>query len=197
MKVIGLTGGVGCGKSTLAKILEEEWGACVIITDELGHLAMEQGSKTFREIITLFGEGILDEKGLIDRKRLGDMVFSEPDKLAALNGLIHPFVRERTEELLRKAEKEGRSLAVLESAILLESGYRELCDEIWVVTADYKARLERLKASRGYSEEKLTSIMARQMGKEELERQADVQILNNGGKEELKERLREIFTGRI
>lgn len=190
MKVIGLTGGVGTGKSTAAAILKEKYGAFVIMADNVGHLAMEKDSETYFEIVTLFGKAILDEAGEIDRRRLGDIVFPEPEKLKALDEIVHPFVRKTIDELLNQAEAAGAPFVVLESAILFESGYEGLCDEVWLVVADKNVRLTRLKESRGYTEEKFEAIMARQMSEKEQKQRADRIIFNNKGAAELEASLK-------
>lgn len=185
MKIIGLTGGVGTGKSTVAGILEKKYGVSVIMADSVGHLAMEPGCETYRQIVTLFGEEIVNEKGEIDRKRLGDIVFPAPEKLESLNSIIHPFVWKKIEEFIESARREGRKAVALESAILAESGYSRLCDEIWMVTADAKVRFERLRASRGYTREKFEAIMARQLTEKEWKAVGNRIITNNGNQEEL------------
>ncbi|MFW5668118.1 dephospho-CoA kinase [Acetivibrio ethanolgignens] len=191
MKVIGLVGGVGCGKSTAAAILEKAYGARVIIADKIGHLAMEKGCETYQQIVTLFGEEILNDEGQIDRKRLGDIVFPQPDKLAVLNGIIHPFVWRTVKEQINAAEEAGCAFVVLESAILLESSEKGLCDVIFAVTADKEVRFERLRASRGYTREKFEAIMAQQLSEKELKKQVDVLISNNGDEEALEKQLKE------
>lgn len=191
MKVIGLVGGVGCGKSTAAAILKKQYQAKLIIADSLGHQAMEPSCKTYQQIIGLFGTDILAENGRIDRKKLGDLVFPNPEKLTALNEIIHPFVWKQVREEIQKAETEGCPFAILESAILLESGGKGLCDTIWAVTADKEIRFERLRASRGYTREKFEAILARQLPEEELKKQVDVLIFNNSGEKELEEQLKE------
>lgn len=191
MKVIGLVGGVGCGKSTAAAILEKEYNAGVIIADDIGHLAMEKGCETYQQIVTLFGGEILDDEGQIDRKKLGDIVFPQPDKLAVLNGIIHPFVWKMVKEKIKKAREAGCDFVILESAILLESSGKGLCDIIFAVTADKEVRFERLHASRGYTREKFEAILAQQMSEKELKRQVDVLISNNQDEEVLKKQLRE------
>lgn len=190
MKIIGLTGGVGTGKSTVAAVLKEKYGAFVIMADEVGHFAMEKGCETYQQMVSLFGEEILDEKGEVDRRRLGDMVFPRPDKLQALNEIIHPFVRKTIEGLLKEAETEDVPFVVLESAILFESGYESLCDEIWLVTAKKEIRLERLKASRGYTKEKFEAIMARQMSEKEQKKRGCRIISNDGDRKALEKELK-------
>lgn len=190
MKIIGLTGGVGTGKSTAASILKETYGFFVIMADTVGHLAMEPGSETYHQITSLFGNEIIDEKGSIDRKKLGDIVFSAPEKLEALNAIIHPFVRKKIKELLAQAEEKGYRAAVLESAILLETNYQEWCDEIWLVTAREEIRFKRLSTSRGYTMEKFQSIMKQQRQEEEFRGQAGEIIENNGDEIQLEKELK-------
>lgn len=191
MKIIGLVGGVGCGKSTVAAILKEKYKAAVVMADNIGHLALEKGSESYQQIVTLFGTEILNAEGSIDRKKLGDVVFPQPEKLAALNSIVHPFVWKTVEERLEEAKKSGCAFAILEAAILLESGKQTLCDELWAVVADKEVRYERLKASRGYTREKFEAIMARQLSEKELKAKVDVIISNNGNETELEERLKE------
>ena len=191
MKIIGLGGGVGCGKSTVATILKEKYKAAVVMADNIGHLALEKGSESYQQIVTLFGTEILNAEGSIDRKKLGDVVFPQPEKLAALNSIVHPFVWKTVEERLEEAKKSGCVFAILEAAILLESGKQTLCDELWAVVADKEVRYERLKASRGYTREKFEAIMARQLSEKELKAKVDVIISNNGNETELEERLEE------
>ena len=191
MKIIGLVGGVGCGKSTVATILKEKYKAAVVMADNIGHLALEKGSESYQQIVTLFGTEILNAEGSIDRKKLGDVVFPQPEKLAALNSIVHPFVWKTVEERLEEAKKSGCVFAILEAAILLESGKQTLCDELWAVVADKEVRYERLKASRGYTREKFEAIMARQLSEKELKAKVDVIISNNGNETELEERLEE------
>jgi dephospho-CoA kinase len=190
MKVIGLTGGVGCGKSTVCAILQEKYKAFIIMADDVGHLAMKKDCETYRQILTLFGDEILTKEGEIDRKALGDIVFLSPQKLSCLNDIIHPFVRKTIEGMLTAAKEEKVPFVVLEAAILVESGYTSLCDEIWLVTCDKQIREERLRVSRGYTKEKFEAIFSKQLSDEELVGYSKHIIKNNGSKDKLEEQIK-------
>lgn len=190
MKVIGITGGVGTGKSLVVALAEEKFYVKAVKADEVGHLAMEPGEASYHQIVTLFGTGILKEDQTIDRKKLAEIVFSDESRLEALNGIIHPFVRHYIENSIAEERQKGECrYFIIEAAILLETGYQAICDEIWVVTAKEELRRQRLKESRGYSEEKITAIMKEQMPEEEFLKYADQMIKNNGEVENLKRKL--------
>lgn len=191
MKVIGLTGNVGSGKSTVAKILEQDFNARIIIADELGYMAMQPGESSYQEIVSYFGTEILDEKKEINRKNLANIVFGNDEKLKLLNSIIHPYVNRKVVEIIRETRNEKRYCYVfLESAILIEAGYQNMCDEIWFVSADDNIRRQRLKASRNYSDEKIDSIIKKQMSSEEYSRYSKNIIYNNGNLEEIYKQLK-------
>ncbi len=190
MEVIGITGGVGVGKSLVVKLAEEIPFVKAIKADEVGHLAMEVGQTSYEKIVDLFGMEILNEDKTINRKKVAEIVFADNDKLEALNSIIHPFVREYIENAVRKAKIEGKyDYFIIEAAILLETGYQEICDEIWVVTAKEDIRRQRLKETRGYSDEKITAIMNEQMAEQEFLSHADAVIENNEDIEQVKRKL--------
>jgi len=190
MKVIGLTGGVGTGKSTVVALAEEKECVKAVKADEIGHLAMEPGQSAYGNIVTLFGEGILREDKSIDRKKVAEIVFSDGSKLEALNGIIHPFVRQYIENAIEEERKKGEcKYFIIEAAILLETGYQSICDEIWVVITKESLRRQRLKESRGYSEEKITAIMKEQMSDAEFLKYANQVIENNESLENVKRKL--------
>ena len=190
MKVIGLTGGVGTGKSTVVSLAEVKPYVRAVKADEIGHLAMEPGQTAYYDIITLFGDGILNEDRTINRKKVAEIVFADSQKLSALNGIIHPFVRKVIEDTIAEEKKKGKcKFFIIEAAILLETGYQEICDEIWVVLTKESLRRQRLKESRGYSEEKITAIMKEQMSDEAFTKYADYVIENNESLEEVKIKL--------
>lgn len=191
MKKIGITGGVGSGKSEVLRFLREEYGAEILIADEIGHEQMEPGTLGYEKIRAEFGEDILEESGRIDRKKLGAVVFPDPDKLARLNAIIHPAVGRVIEARLRAAEAEGISFAVVEAAILLESGLGEGLDEIWYVYAERETRIRRLMANRGYNREKCLSIMGNQMEEADFRKACDVVIDNSNTWEETIHAIRE------
>ena len=190
MKVIGLTGGVGTGKSTVVSLAEEKPYVRAMKADEIGHFAMEPGQSAYYDILTLFGDGILNEDKTINRKKVAEIVFADSEKLSALNDIIHPFVRNVIENAIEEEKKKGEcKVFIIEAAILLETGYQAICDEIWVVITKESLRRQRLKESRGYSEEKITAIMKEQMPDEEFIKYADFVIENNESLENVKRKL--------
>lgn len=189
MRVIGLTGGVGSGKSLAAEILRRITGGELLIADDLGHLAMRKGTEGYRRIVDAFGECILSDNGEIDRRKLGEQVFGREDLLRELNGIVHPQVISYIKNYIAEREALG-GLIILESAILFETGCEELCDEVWYVWVPEQVRIRRLQESRGYSREKCEAIMAQQMQEEEYRDRCSHMIRNDGSVEELEETLR-------
>ena len=181
--ILGITGGVGCGKSAVLDILEKEYGAYVIQADIVAHELMEPGQTSYQAIVEHFGQGILAENGRIDRKALGAIVFADEESLVVLNSLTHPAVKA---EIRRRIEESQNRFIVIEAALLLEDHYDEICDEIWYIYADKEVRFQRLAASRGYTREKSQSMMDNQMSEEELRRRCQAVIDNSGTLEETK-----------
>lgn len=219
--ILGITGGVGCGKSAVLDILEKEYGAYVIQADLVAHELMEPGQTSYKSIVEHFGQEILLENGHIDRKALGTIVFSDNEKLALLNSLTHPAVKEEIrrriterlfgavdhelmEEMLafektdtsESKSSEQTVFIVIEAALLLEDHYDEICDEIWYVYAEKEVRFERLAASRGYSREKSQAMMDNQMSEKELRRRCQAVIDNSGTLEDTKIALEALLKAR-
>ena len=191
--ILGITGGVGCGKSTVLDMLEKEYGAYVIQADIVAHELMQPGQTSYKAIVEHFGQEILDSDGRIDRKALGAIVFADAEKLTLLNSLTHPAVKE---EIRRRIITSQNRFLVIEAALLLEDHYDEICDEIWYVYADKEVRFERLSASRGYSREKSQSMMDNQMSEEELRRRCQAVIDNSGTLEDTKNALGALLNAR-
>lgn len=189
MKVIGLTGGVGSGKSLAARILKEECRAELLITDSLGHLAMEPGTDGYRQIVERFGSRILNQDGMVDREALSAVVFQDEQARTDLNGIVHPVVLEYMKEYIQE-RKSRDGIIILESAILFETGCDRFCDQIWYVHVSDEIRRERLAANRGYTAEKTESIMLKQLSVQEFYSRCDVVVENDGTKEELAEQIR-------
>lgn len=167
MKVLGITGGVGAGKSTVLTYLFEKYHARVIQADQVAHLLEKPGQACYDRIIDLFGREILEESGAIDRRRLGEKVFKEPESLERLNAVVHPAVKEYIIEEIRKEREKGRiPFLVIEAALLLEDHYDEICDEIWYVHTEREVRKKRLMDSRGYTAQKTEEIMKNQLSDE-------------------------------
>lgn len=183
--VIGVTGGVGAGKSTVLKILKEKYGAHIIIADDVARELMEPGGASYALVLEAFGTEILDlssEGGKrIDRAKLAAIVFEDDEKLALLNSLTHPQVRmEILSRISRFYEEDPDALIVLEAALLIEGGYREILDCLWAVCVDTEVRIGRLMRDRGYSREKALSIMDNQLSDSEFRAHADF-VINNSG----------------
>lgn len=180
MKTIGITGGVGAGKSTVLEYMASHLGACVLEADKIGHLVMEPGQPCYEKIIALFGKDVIKNDKTIDRKRVSDVVFCNEKMLAALNGIVHPAVKEYIRRRLEEERSRQCRLAVVEAALLLEDHYETFCDEIWYVHTDAEIRISRLMESRGYTREKAQSIIRNQASEEFFRAHADYVIENNG-----------------
>lgn len=197
MRVIGLIGGIGSGKSVVRRILAE-LGAEVIDADRIGHEVYRPGTAGYRAVVDAFGPEVLDPEGAIDRRRLGARVFADPAELARLNAVVHPLIRAEIEGLLRAArQRRDVRAVVVEAAILLEAGWKSLVDEVWLVLADREAVLARLADARGLSREESAARIARQMSDDERRRQADVVIDNRGSLEDLREQVAALWGDRI
>ena len=161
--ILGVTGGVGAGKSAVLEILKEEYGAYLIIADEVGHGLLEPGRENYRRVIRAFGPGMLDDDGRINRKRLAEMVFPDAEKTKLLNSLTHPVIRLEILRLIAgQQEKDADRLIVIEAALLSEGKLDEICDSVWYIFCDEETRIERIMSSRGYSREKSESVIRRQ-----------------------------------
>ena len=163
MKVLGITGGVGAGKSTVLMYLKEHYGARVIQADQVGHLLKQPHESCYRRIVELFGTTVLNADGTISRPKLGAIVYADPQKMARLNAIMHPSIRRWIKSEVEAEQKRGCvPFVTVEAALLLEDHYDEICDEIWYVHTDDAVRIKRLQESRGYSEEMCHRIMANQ-----------------------------------
>jgi dephospho-CoA kinase len=190
MHVIGLTGGIGSGKSTVAKVLEEE-GASVLNADLVGHEIYLPGRPAYDEIIEAFGREVVAEDGTIDRKKLGPVVFSDPANLAKLNAITHPRIKEMMRQKLADLEGKGVKFAVLEAALLFDAGWDDLADEVWVTVAPARIAAERTSARSGIAiEQVLERIQKAQMESDERIRRSDVVIDTSGTMAETVERAR-------
>ena len=184
---IGVTGGIGSGKSLVMEILKEEHGAKIILSDQVAHELMEPGAKSYRDILAAFGEEILSEDRTIDRMKLSAIVFSDPEKLSQLNGITHPnaiqeirdrmaaFAREAVSQdgqseaddsdpMTAKTQGQGQNLRIIavESALLLEADMDQDFDSFWYVWADPEVRVKRLMEGRNYTEDRARAVMASQ-----------------------------------
>ena len=179
MKVLGITGGVGSGKSEVLRWLKGAYGAYVCQMDETAKELQRKGTSCFRQIIEHFGRRVVGRDGELNRAELSRIVFSEEKELQALNDIVHPEVIRRVREDIAQRAEEGVPLYVVEAALLPDAG-QELCDELWYIYADEEVRRQRLRASRGYTDEKITQMIASQPGEERFRAACAVVIDNSG-----------------
>ncbi len=186
MKFIGITGGVGAGKSAILEYLSKKEGVRVMLADEIAHDLMEQGTECYQRLAKEFEtEDIFLPEGGFDRLKLAKVIFSDIEKRDRLNGIVHPAVKQY---VIAEAEKErnnpARKILVLEAALLIEEHYDAICDELWYIYTREDIREKRLMESRGYSKEKVRQIFDSQLKEEEFRRHCKVVIDNNNGLED-------------
>lgn len=185
-RVIGITGGVGSGKSAVLHILEQEYGAEILEEDRIARELMEPGGASHEAVVRAFGPEICREDGTIDRPRLASIVFGEESKRLLLNHLTHPLVERETRARIQASR---RPLVALETALPREANLSQICGTVWYIHAPEPVRIRRLQESRGYSLEKCREIMASQLPEAEFRSLSD-QVIENG--ESLEETRRQI-----
>ena len=196
MLKIGLTGGIGTGKSSVTEAFQS-LGAAVINADLLGHDAYLPGTIGFEEVVTEFGQDLVGSDGQIDRKKLGPIVFSDSSKMDRLNEIMHPLIRDLIEERLVTLESNQNKVAVVEAAILIEAGWKSLFDEIWVVISDPEEVINRLGVRNGLSREDALKRIDSQMSNNERIEHGDVVVENTGSMEDLQTRVNSLWAKRI
>lgn len=189
MRTIGLTGGIGTGKSAVSAILAE-LGAEVINADRVGHDVYRPGTVGWKRVTKAFGTSILAADGSIDRGALGALVFGNPAALARLNAIVHPLIAGTIRRLIEQRRAAGSEQPiVVEAAVLIEANWIPLVDEVWVVTAPPETVIERVRAERGLTPEQITARMSAQLSDAERRLHADVIIENAGSREALRARV--------
>ena len=196
MLVIGLTGGIGTGKTEVSRLLEQ-LGATVINADQVGHEAYTPHSEAWQEVVRTFGKDILQENGEIDRRKLGGIVFADPEQLATLNGIMHPRMAAIVKEKLEGLAKQGTDVAVVEAAVLFEAGWDALVGEVWTTESLAERVVERLQQRNGFAPEEIRKRIASQMPAEDRARRADEVIANDGEMEDLEAAVREVWKRRV
>ena len=192
MKVIGLTGGIGSGKSTVSKFLAE-LGAVIIDADKVGHEAFKSDTELWREVVAAFGRQILKPSGEIDRNKLGEMVFGNPELLSRLNQIMHPRMYALVKAQLEEYRRQGVRMVVLEAPLLLEAGWTSLVGEVWVTVASESTVLRRLQEQVGLSEQQSLARIRSQLSSEERIKQADVIIDTDCSLDELRTKVKELW----
>ena len=191
MKVIGLTGGIGSGKSTVSRFLAE-LGAVIIDADRVGHEALGTSDEVRRELLATFGWQIMTPKGEVDRKKLGEIVFDDPESLARLNQIMHPRMYNMVKAGLEEYRRRG-VVVVLEAPLLIEADWTSLVDEVWVTVADESTVLKRVKEKFGLSERGCLARIHCQLPSKERVKHADVVIDTDCSLDELKAKVKELW----
>lgn len=215
MLILGLTGGIGCGKTAVLTILKEEYDAYIIEADRLAHELMEPGKTVYQGIVDAFGMEVLMDADIdisapaegnavtdngqstvnrsIDRKKLGDIVFHDKDKLALLNSISHPLVKEEIVRRIEEQKDAGKKLFVIEAALLIQDGYKSICDKMCYVYADLDVRISRLCKYRGFTQERAQTVIDSQESEAFYLEACDYKIDNSGSLENTKKDLKHIL----
>jgi len=190
--IIGLTGGIGTGKSEVSHILRD-LGAVVIESDKVAHQSYEPGAKAHGLIVNQFGEDVLDGSGFIDRKTLGEIVFSDPARRLDLEKIVWPATRELTLALLKKETERGTEVVVVEVPKLFESGWDKVADVVWTVEAPLNVVSQRVKRRSGMSKSDTRARVAAQLTRQDRVARADIAIENGATLEDLRNQISKLW----
>lgn len=179
LRVIGVTGGVGAGKSTVLKYLQEKYHAKVYLADEIAKELLMPGQECYKQVRAIFPPEVFAEDGTIHREKMASLIFTHPEYRQKQNDIVFPAVKQYFRRKIEQERANGTSLMIIEAALLIEEHYEEICDELWYIHADEAVRRKRLADSRGYSQEKITAIMNSQLSQEEFLMHTDVMIDNS------------------
>ena len=196
MLVIGLTGGIGTGKSEAARQLEE-LGALIISADQVGHEAYTVNTEAWEQVVATFGNGILQDDKEIDRRKLGGIVFSDPSQLKKLNQIMHPRMARIVSDKIEAFRGQGVDTVVVEAALLFEAGWDSLVEEVWVTDASEEIIIGRLRERNGLSEEEAKKRINSQMDRMERIGRSDFVINNSGDMAELGPTIKELWDRRV
>ncbi len=191
-KIIGLTGNLGSGKSSVTKILEK-YNIPVFDCDKISHMEMQSGTECYKEIVDFFGDGILDNDGNIMRKTLGEIVFSDKAKLKKLNEITHYYICKTVVNGVNEIISSGYKYIVIDAPVLIGSELENFVDEIWVVYSDFETMLSRVSQRDNIQIEQIKKRLENQLSTEELKSRADFLIENNGSIEELEEKIKNLI----
>ena len=196
MFVIGLTGGIGTGKSAVAAVLHD-LGAEVIDADLVGHQVYLKGAPGWRQVVSEFGRQVLSADGEVDRDLLGAVVFGDRQVLRRLNEIVHPLARVEVEEQLGEMRRGGVEVAVVEAILLVEAGWASFCDEVWMTVASEKVALRRVMRRSRLDAEAVRVRIRSQTSQRRRLPHADVTIENEGDLEQLLVAVRTVWNNRI
>ena len=184
MIIIGVTGGMGAGKSRVLAYLEEKWNARTIRLDDISRDLLARNGLCYEQTIHIFGEEIVKPDGDLDRALIARMIFEDSRLRDRLNALVHPAVKAEVRWIAEEMRQLDAGLLVVEAALLIEGGYREICDELWYIYADEAVRRERLKSSRGYTDERIDGTFATQLSDNAFRACVDFVVDNSGSFED-------------
>ena len=196
MVVIGLAGGIGTGKSEVARILGE-LGAVVLEADQMGHRVYLPGTDGFREVVEAFGEDVVGENGEIDRRALGGKVFGNPEAMEKLNGIAWPKIKQMLADGIKENQDAGAQVVVMDAAIMIEAGWTDLSDEVWVTSAPIEQVIQRVQARNNLPEEQIRARIDSQMSTEERVKHADAVVENDGDLDALRNKVKEMWQNRL
>lgn len=186
IKVIGITGEVGAGKSVVMEYLYHNYPCEILMADTIGNEVKEPGSRCYDDVVGLLGKEILFPDGTMNREIIAEKIFANPELVEEMNRIIHPAVHDEIFERIAKFQEDGRvAFVFLEAALLIEAGYVDEIDEMWYICSDAVCRRTRLKESRGYSDERIDGIAKNQSDTATFMQYADRVIVNNTTKEDL------------
>ncbi len=196
MFVIGLTGGIGTGKTYVSGLLKDS-GAAIVNADLLGHEVYAPQSEGWHAVVDTFGEQIVADNGEIDRRDLGGIVFSDENALLQLNAIMHPRIYALAEQRLNALAGRGENTAVLEAALLIEAKWTPLVDEVWVTVSPEADIIARLQERNNMDEDTARSRINSQMPQSERVQHADVVLENAGSLEELSAKIQNLWKSRV
>jgi dephospho-CoA kinase len=196
MKIVGITGGVGAGKTEVLTYLMGHCNCRIIMADRLAETLEEPGQVCYDPIVSLLGKEILQEDGRIDRKKMAAKIFTDKELLTQVNQIVHPAVKNHIMRRLNEEKAADRlDYFFIEAALLIEDGYDKIVEELWYIHADEQVRRCRLKASRGYTDEKIDSILKGQLSEKDFLGHCQVVIDNSGTLENVYKQLNEKLEG--
>lgn len=193
IRKIGITGGIGAGKSYVLEIIKNNCKCVILKADDVANDLKLPGRVCYEPVIKLLSEDILDENGYIDKTKMSGKIFEDEKLLKKVNAIIHPAVKKYILDAFASAERDGYEYFFLEAALLIEDHYREILDEIWYIRAPRELRIQRLVDSRGYSRQKAESIIEKQLSDEEFIHNSDRVIDNSDSYEKVYEQIKEIL----
>ena len=187
MKFIGITGGVGAGKSEILKFIAKHYKCKIYLADDVAKTVRKRGTECYDKLVGLLGPDLLK-----DKQKMAEALFNDETLRHGVNSIVHPAVTKYLLDEYKKAQSEGETeLFFVEAALLIENGYNDIVDEMWYIYADENTRIERLMNSRGYTKEKALSIISSQLSEEEFRKGSDFVIDNSGSLEDSQKAIRE------